>query len=97
MGSPPPEVSDSSQSSGFENALQMVKYLVDSAEGKVVSIEYEKGTKRPQSLEAEIPSEHYKAFYKKLKLLVNLESPSESIPGTHQASIPVRILFKSKK
>ena len=77
--------------------MNKVKSLINSAKGKVASIEYEKETKRPQSLEAEIPSEHYNAFYEKLKLLAHIESSHESISDTHQAFIPIRILFKSKK
>lgn len=97
MGSPPPEGPDRLESFRFERALSQVKDLIDSAQGTVVSIQYDKETRRPQSVEAKIPSEHYKAFYEGLKQLANLESPFESIPDTHQIPIPIRILFKSKK
>ncbi|MBN1843356.1 MAG: zf-HC2 domain-containing protein [Deltaproteobacteria bacterium] len=81
--------------SSFDEILSKVKNLVAHAEGKVVSIEYDKLTERPQSIHAEIPAKDYSFFCKKLQLLGDFETPPPTLSEDDHETISIRIRFIS--
>jgi hypothetical protein len=81
--------------SSFDEILSKVKNLVAHVDGKVVSIEYDQLTERPQSIHAEIPAKDYSSFCKKLKLLGDFETPQPMLSEDDQETISIRIRFIS--
>lgn len=77
----------------YNEMISQVKDLIGLAEGKIISMEYERGTERPKSIRAEIPAKSYKSFYNKLKQLAVLQTPAPIISKEGQRPIQVRIRF----
>ncbi len=74
-----------------DDALPRLTRLIERAGGKVVSIEYEKGTKRLESINAEIPAPQLNTFYDSLKPLGDLETVPTAITGKGEEVIPVHM------
>jgi len=79
--------------SSLQDMLSEVKNLIGLAEGKVISIEYDKQTERPQTISAEIPAKNFNSFYEKLKRLAVLQTPPPAVSEKNQQAVPIRIRF----
>jgi len=74
-----------------DETLSKVKNLVERVDGKVVSIEYENQTEQPQSIHAEIPTEHYNSFCDGLRDIALLQTTPPTISEKDQKVIQIRI------
>ena len=81
-----------------DDFLPKLTKIVELAGGKVVSIEYAKVSKRPESIRAEIPADHFNTLYNRLKELGDLQSAPKSVTGKEQGVLLIRIrLLSSSK
>lgn len=78
-----------------EDPLTKVTKLIEFLGGKVVAIEYEKGTSRPESIHAEIPASQFSIFYNRLGELGDLQTAPKTEAGKDQKVIRVRIRLLS--
>ena len=78
-----------------DDFLPRLTGVVELVGGKVVSIEYEKASNRPESIHAEIPAEQFNTFYNRLRELGDLRSAPRSVTGKEQGVLPVRIRLLS--
>ncbi len=76
-----------------DRILLKVKNLIEHAEGKILSVEYEKEKDLPQSITAEIPAKNYTLLLEKLGEIGKLQKPLPSITREGKKSVPVRIKF----
>lgn len=74
-----------------DDSLPKVTKLVEFLGGKVVTIEYEKGTDRPRSIHIEIPAKQINTFYNQLRELGELQTTPKTITGIEQGFIQIRI------
>jgi len=74
-----------------DDSLPRLTRLIKLARGKVVSIEYEKGTTRPESIHAEIPAPELNTFYNSLKALGDLQTVPRAETGKGEEVLPVHI------
>ena len=74
-----------------DDLLPQLTGVVELVGGKVVSIEYEKASNRPEVIHAEIPAEHLNTFYTRLGELGELKIAPGSITGKEQDVLEVRI------
>jgi len=81
--------------SSLNEPFVKVKELIRLNEGRILSIEYEPHTERPQSIHAEIPARNYKSFCDKLSRLAILHTSPPTISENGQGTIQIRIRFKS--
>lgn len=79
----------------LKETFSKVKNLIGLAEGRVVSMEYDKQTKRPRTITAEIPSKNCRSFYEELGRLAPFRTPPPAISEKDQKVIQVRIRFIS--
>ncbi len=75
----------------YDDLLQRLTGLVELVGGRVVSIEYEKDSHRPEAIHAEIPAEHLNTFYNRLRELGDLQIAPRNVTGKGQGLLPVRI------
>jgi hypothetical protein len=81
-----------------DDFLPKLTRVVEIAGGKVVSIEYTKVSKRPESIHAEIPAGHFHTLYNRLKELGDLQGTPKSVTKKDQGVLLVRIrLLSSSK
>jgi hypothetical protein len=80
-----------------DDFLPKLTRVVELVGGKVVSIEYAKVSKRPESIHAEIPAKQFNTFYNQLKELGDLRSAPKSVTGKEQEVLPVRIRLLSSR
>lgn len=85
-----PSAQPETDKKGDDLLLQLTR-VVELVGGKVVSIEYEKASNRPESIHAEIPAEHFTTFYNRLQELGDLKSAPRSVTWKEQDLLPVRI------
>jgi hypothetical protein len=78
-----------------DDLLPQLTGVIELVGGKVVSIEYEKASNRPESIHVEIPAEHLNTFYNRLGELGNLKSTPRSLTGKEQGLLLVRIRLLS--
>jgi len=81
----------------LEETLANVRDLVVLEGGKVVSLEYEKQTGRPESINIEIPAKHYHSFCEELKRLAVLQVPPPTMSERDQEVVHIRIRFISSE
>ena len=74
-----------------DETLSKVKNLVERVDGKIISIEYEEQTEQPQSIHAEIPTEHYNSFCDGLRDIALLQTTPPIISEKDQKLIQIRI------
>jgi hypothetical protein len=74
-------------------ALSRVRELVSSLGGKVVSVEYEAETDRPQSIRVEIPGKYYQSFIEDLKEIASFQTPPPTLYEEDQESVLITIRF----
>jgi hypothetical protein len=74
-----------------DDSLPRVTKIIESLGGRVVNIEHEKGTDRPQSIHMEIPAKQINTLYNQLRELGELQTPPQIISGIEQEFIQVRI------
>jgi hypothetical protein len=74
-----------------DETLSKLKNLVERLDGKVISIEYEKRTEQPQSIQAEIPTEYYYSFCDGLRDIAFLQTTPPTISEKDQKVIQIRI------
>lgn len=84
-------------SSSLNQALFRVKDVIELAEGKVISVEYEKQTNLPQFINAEIPAQNYSTLLEKLNQFAELQKPLPSVVTKDKELIQIRIEFLSSK
>lgn len=79
--------------------LNEVKRLIESFEGKIISVEYdkEKKTDLPQYIAAEIPSRHYRKFMHGLSKIGSVEGPSPDASTIAKEQVPVKIKLTYSK
>jgi len=78
-----------------EDFLAKLTTLIKRVGGKVVSIEYTKVSKRPESIHVEIPAEHFTTLYNRLNELGDLQAAPKGVPSKEQCILPVRIRLLS--
>jgi hypothetical protein len=78
-----------------DDLLPQLTGAVELVGGRVVSIEYEKDSHRPESIHAEIPAEHLNTFYTRLGELGELKGAPRGVAGKEQGLLPVRIRLLS--
>ncbi len=76
-----------------EEILSEVKNLIGHAEGKVISIEYDKQAELPYYLNAEIPAKQYSSLYEALKQLALIRASPAAMPENDRDVIEIRIRF----
>jgi len=74
-----------------EDFLSKAKYVTERAEGKVLSVEYERESTRLRSISVEIPAKHYGSFCQELIRMAELQSPPPSIPDKGLETIRIRM------
>lgn len=74
-----------------EEILFRVKELIELAEGKVTSVEYEKETSRPQFVNVEIPFKNYSALLERLTQLGQLQKPLPTLALEDEQIIQIQI------
>jgi hypothetical protein len=74
-----------------EDFLLRLTGIIEHVGGSVVSIDYEKSSTRPESIHAEIPSEHLTIVYSRLGELGDLQGAPGAVTGNEQGLIKVRI------
>ena len=74
-----------------EDFLSKAKYVTRRAEGKVLSVEYERESTRLRSIRVEIPAKHYRSFCQELIRIAELQSPPPSIPDKGLETIRIRM------
>jgi hypothetical protein len=77
----------------LDEAMVRVTALVGSIGGTVVSIDYERQSDRPQSIDAEIPADRYEGFYEALGRLGHLQTPPRTLSDKDQRRVRIRIRF----
>jgi len=75
----------------MEDTLSRVKHLIRSVGGRMLSVKDETQKERPQSIEADIPFEHYELFCKKLGRLGTLRSPPPELLDKDQEMVRIQI------
>lgn len=85
------------QQTRLADILTKVKDLVNTLEGKVISVEYEKETNIPQYITAEIPSRHYETFLQKLAQYGSVQGPPEEVELITAEPVSVKIKFAYSK
>ena len=75
--------------------LGMVRNFIESVQGKVISVEYEKETGLPQFITAEVPARNYTALLEKLGQVGELQKPLPSVAAEGEELLGVRIKFIS--
>ena len=81
--------------SNLHDTLTKVKELIRLVDGKILIVEYEPQTDRPQSILAEIPAKSYTSFCDKLKGLAILQNTPPTISEKGQRTIQILIRFIS--
>ncbi|MFV1950883.1 MAG: zf-HC2 domain-containing protein [Nitrospinota bacterium] len=81
------------KSSYLNEVLSRVKNLIVLADGEVISVEYEKGTKLPQYITTRIPVVNYNTFLRKLGRVGTYQEPLPSETTEGEGSISLRIKF----
>jgi hypothetical protein len=78
----------------LDDSLSRLKKLIELLGGEVVSVEYDKQTKRLASIGAQIPAHQIHTFYNKLKELGDLRTPPEAVTGkgNEVLSVSIRLL-----
>jgi len=71
--------------------LQRVRGLIEDAQGKVLSVEYDKNTGEWESIRAEIPAAQYAHVYDGLSLLGEVQAPAEAPPSEDRGPVDLRI------
>jgi hypothetical protein len=70
-----------------------MKYIIDHAQGKVLTVEHDGHTERLKSILAEIPTKNYDAFCTDLNGLATFQSPPPGLAHKDLEMIQVRIRF----
>jgi hypothetical protein len=78
-------------------ALAKVKNMTESANGNVVSVEYEKETNLPQLVTIQIPLTNYDSFLEKLGQFGDLQKPLPSKPVESEGLVHLQIKFVPSK
>lgn len=73
-------------------AVSSITAAIEAAQGKVLSIDHDQQTGRPESIHAEMPAEEVPLFYEKLKELGDLQLSPET--GTQKGSGLVHVKIK---
>ena len=71
--------------------VSMVSNLIESVEGKVISVQYEKETNLPQFITADVPARNYTALLEKLGQIGELQKPLPSIAVEGEELLHLRI------
>jgi hypothetical protein len=74
-----------------EDSVSRVKHLIQSLGGRILSVKNETQKKRPQSIDGEIPFEHYELFCEKLGRLGTFRSPPPGLTDKDQETVRVQI------
>lgn len=74
-----------------EDFFSKAKYVTERAEGKVLSVEYDRKSTRLRSISVEIPAKHYRSFCQELIRMAELQSPPPSIPDKGLETIRIRM------
>jgi len=74
-----------------EEILFKIRGLIELSEGKVLSIEYEKETNRPQFVNVEIPSKNYSALLERLAQLGQLQEPLPTLELEGEQIIQIQL------
>ena len=74
-----------------------VKDLVQSLEGKVISVEYEEKMNLPQFITAQVPAKNYSALIEELGKIGTLRKPLPSITAKGEKALHFRINFISPR
>ena len=81
--------------SRLHDTFTKVNELIRLVDGKILIVEYEPHTDRPQSILAEIPAKHYTSFCYKLNRLAILQNTPPTISENDQRTIQILIRFTS--
>lgn len=82
---------------GADPAFRQVKHLIEDAQGKVLSADYDKDTGELESVHAEIPASQYSTLYDGLSTLGDVQAPAKALPKEDRAPVELRIKMKAPR
>jgi hypothetical protein len=80
-----------------EEVIPKVTHFITLAQGKLIAVERDRQTQRPQWIIAEVPAKNYKFLSDKLERLGDIEISPKTPPEKDQDVVRVRILLPSPK
>ena len=75
--------------------LSRMKYIIDHAQGKILTVEYDRQAEQLKSIYAEIPAKSYESFCTQLTGLAAFQNPPPDLTDKDLETIQVRIRFIS--
>jgi hypothetical protein len=76
-----------------DDVFSRVRALIEHVNGKVLSVEYEKQTGRPETLHGEVPARQYRSFLEELAKIATLQKPPPELLEKGEEWIQIRIRF----
>jgi hypothetical protein len=86
---------DAEEKDRSADLLSRIKRIIDHAQGKVLTVEYDGQTEQLQSIDAEIPAQSYESFCTQLTALATFQKPPPDLTDKDFEMIQVRIRFLS--
>ena len=75
--------------------LVRMKYIIDRAQGKVLTVEYDEQAEQLKSIYAKIPAKNYESFCRELTSLAAFQNPPPDLTDKDLETIQVHIRFLS--
>ena len=73
--------------------LSRIEHIIDHAQGKILTVEYDRHTEQLKSIFAEIPAKNYESFCTQLTGLATFQNPPPDLSDKDLEMIRVRIRF----
>jgi hypothetical protein len=83
------------ESKETDPAFRKVKHLIEKAQGKVLSVDYDKDTGEVDSVHAEIPASQYSTLYNGLSTLGDVQAPAQAQPKADHAPVELRVKVRA--
>jgi hypothetical protein len=86
---------DAAEKDRSADLLSRIKHIIDHAQGKILSVEYNGQTEQLQSIDAEIPTQSYESFCTQLTGLATFQNPPPDLADKDLETIQVSLRFLS--
>jgi hypothetical protein len=77
------------------NLLSRMKHIIDLAQGKVLTVKYDRQTEQLKSIYAKIPAKNYESFCRELARMATFQNPPPDLADKDLKTIQVHIRFIS--
>jgi len=86
---------DAGEKGRTTDLLSRMKHIIDYAQGKILTVEYDSQAEQLKSIDAEIPAKSYESFCTQLTGLATFQNPPPDLSDKDLETIQVRIRFIS--